>query len=88
MDFKSYVAYFYYAIGGVGLVLVLIRNLYTWFRDFDNTQRFASDMALIHLPHIYDCLGKIADKMEITLERVPPVNFSYIKPNPGYKPLH
>lgn len=78
MNFKDAVNLGYYAIGGLALIGVLVRNLYTWFRDFDNTQRFASDMALIHLPHIYNCLEKIADKMEIPLEQKPPVNFSFI----------
>jgi hypothetical protein len=73
----------YYALGALALCAALIRVLYTWFRDYDNTQHFVSDLALIHIPYINNCLGKIADKLDIALDQNPPVNFTYArKPRP------
>lgn len=79
-ELKALVTFIYYLAGAVAGILVFIRLLYGWFRDFDNSQRFTHDMALIHLPHIYDCLEKIGDALGIELEATPAVNFSHDHP--------
>lgn len=75
-DWKDSIAFVYYTIATVSVILVFIRLVYAWFRDFDNSQRFITDMAKVHLPHIYDCFEKIADRLDIKLEKAPTVNFS------------
>jgi len=79
----SYVTSTYYILAALAVVAVLIRVVYSFFRDFDNAKRFTSDMASIHLPYIYDCMNRIANKLDIELGKTPPVNFSTSRPNPS-----
>lgn len=77
-DFSS----IYYLIGALSFISVFIRVVYGWFRDYDNAQKFAADMAKVHLPYIYNCLNRIATKLEVQLPDRPEVNFSI----PGHNP--
>ncbi|CAN5950538.1 unnamed protein product [Sphagnum jensenii] len=61
---------------GLGALLVFIRIVYTWFKDFDNSQRFIYDMAQTHLPYVYSSLERIADKLDVALEDRPNINFT------------
>jgi hypothetical protein len=74
--FRDGISFIYYLIGAVAFVLVFIRLLYGWFRDFENGQRFTTDMAKVHLPYIYNSLNKIGDALGVELDHNPPVNFS------------
>jgi hypothetical protein len=67
---------FYYGIGAVAFVLAFIRIVYGWFRDFDNAQKFTADMARVHLPYIYNCMFRIANKLDLELDQAPTVNFA------------
>lgn len=76
MNLKDSISLVYYMIGAVAFVLAFIRILYGWFRDFDNANRFTSDMATVHLPFIYKALCKLAERFDIELEQSPIINFS------------
>lgn len=69
----------YYIAGGASFLAVFVRIVYTWFRDFDNAQRFTTDMARVQLPYIHNCLFLIAKKLDLDLDIPPPVNFTYTK---------
>lgn len=79
MSLKEHLPDIYYTVGALSFVSVFIRVVYGWFRDWDNAQRFTADMAKVHLPYIYNCLSRIASKLELEPFPPPPVNFSYTK---------
>lgn len=75
-NLKEIVTLIYYGSATISIILVAVRLLYTWFKDFDNSQRFITDMAQVHLPYIYDCFEKIGKRLDVPLDERPIVNFS------------
>ena len=70
-------SYIYYLAGAIAFLAAFIRVLYGWFRDYDNSIRFTSDMATAHLPYLYKALQIIATSLGVPLEAPPPINFSH-----------
>jgi hypothetical protein len=67
---------FLLALAPVLLQFVLfLRWLHRRMRNDEIARAFIRDMAMNHLPHIYDALHKIAAKQGITLDETPLVRF-------------
>ena len=54
---------------------LFIRWLHRRMRDDEIRRAFVRDMALNHLPHIYQALRQIAAHLQIDLKEPPPVQF-------------
>jgi hypothetical protein len=76
LSFKEGLSLFYYLLGALAAIIAVIRVLYGWFKDYDNSTQFTQDMAQTHLPHIYKSLARIADKLDVDLEDCPPIMFT------------
>lgn len=76
MNVKDNVSVIYYSIGAVSFILMALRMVYSWYRDYDNANRFTSDMALIHLPYIHQALRRVAERLGVDLDPSPMINFS------------
>ncbi len=64
------------AIASIGVQFVLfLRWLHRRMRNDEIARAFIRDMAMNHLPHIYDALHKIAAKQGIALDETPLVRF-------------
>lgn len=55
--------------------IFFLRWLYKRARTVDVSERFVSDMATNHLPHVYQALRQICDKMGIEFKEPPPIQF-------------
>lgn len=69
-------SYIYYLAGALAFIAALVRVLYGWFRDYDNSVRFTTDMATTHLPYLYEGLQTIATSLGVPLKPAPTINFS------------
>jgi len=64
------------AVTSIGVQFVLfLRWLHRRVRNDEIARAFIHDMAMNHLPHIYDALHKIAARQGITLDETPLVRF-------------
>jgi hypothetical protein len=70
----------YYSLSAISFFLVFVRLVYTWFRDFDNSQKFICDMADTHLPYLYTSIQRIADKLDVELPATPSIKFTNKEP--------
>lgn len=73
---KEILSNVYYLAGALAFLAALVRVLYGWFRDYDNSVRFTNDMATTHLPYLYKGMQTIAASLGVTLEPAPAINFS------------
>lgn len=79
MPTNTHLSDLYYLVGALSFISVFIRVVYGWFKDYDNAQRFTADMAKVHLPYIYNCMFRIANRLDLELDQAPTVNFSYTR---------
>ena len=64
------------AVFSVGVQFVLfLRWLHRRMRDDEIVRAFVRDMALTHLPHIYNVLQEVAAKQGSTVHETPVVHF-------------
>jgi len=66
----------YYTLGAATFLVLSVRFLYGWFRDYDNATKFTRDMAKHHLPFIYTQLNQICKKLDIEEAQPPLINFT------------
>jgi hypothetical protein len=59
--------------------VLFLRWLYRRIRNDELSQFFVQDMAVNHLPHIYELLGKLCDRQGI--ERTPPPLIRWVNLN-------
>ncbi len=55
--------------------VLFLRWLYRRIRNDELQRAFVEDMALNHLPHIYDALRRLCQQQGIALEDAPPIRW-------------
>jgi hypothetical protein len=63
------------ALSTAAQFVIFLRWLHRRTRDDEMRRAFVRDMALNHLPHLYDALRQIARHLGLELEEPPPVQF-------------
>jgi hypothetical protein len=63
------------AISAIVQFVLFLRWLYRRIRNEDMNRTFVEDMALHHLPHIYELLTKLAEKQGIAHSAPPPIRW-------------
>jgi hypothetical protein len=65
---------------------IFLRWLHRRTRDDEIQRAFVHAMAVNHLPHIYQSLRQIANKLHIELEDPPPLHFVDLNEDQNHKP--
>ena len=74
------------AIASAGVQLVLfLRWLHRRMRDDEINRAFIRDVALNHLPHIYNALQSICEQQGITMHAAPVVRFVDLHGGNGHR---
>lgn len=64
------------ALAIIGSAISFIKWAYRSMRTLDTTTGFVKSMATNHLPHIYDRLSRIDDRVGLDRIKEPPINFA------------
>jgi len=64
-------------------LVLFIRWIYRRIRNDELIRVFVEDMAINHLPHMYDLLGKLCDKQGIERDPAPPIRWIDFKLPPN-----
>jgi hypothetical protein len=63
------------ALSSIAQFVMFLRWLHRRTRDDEIRRAFVRDMAINHLPHVYQALRQIAGHLGLQLEEPPPVQF-------------
>jgi hypothetical protein len=63
------------ALASLVQLVLFLRWLYRQIRNDELMRAFVRDMALSHLPHIYELLGKLCDERGIERMPIPPIRW-------------
>jgi hypothetical protein len=74
---KDIVATIYYILAATGVVVVVAKLLYNWFRGDQISKQFIGNMAEDHLPHIYKQIMRLQIKVGLNVTDAPPIKFMH-----------
>ena len=63
------------ALAALVQLVLFLRWLYRRIRNDDLTRAFVEDMAMNHLPQIYEVLEKLCDQQGIDRDPIPPIRW-------------
>ena len=62
-------------LAGLAQLVLFLRWLYRRIRNDELTRAFVEDMAMNHLPQIYEVLEKLCDQQGIDHDPIPPIRW-------------
>ena len=64
----------FYALGTVAIVTGVVRYMYNWLVDYEESQAMTREIAYTHLPFIYAALQAICVKLDVHLDPAPVIS--------------